>query len=274
MSKGSKSPKLNRQVSNVDKIWSVFGPEDLRRICQMDERDFAAAYDMKTIKVDQPDPSNFYNFRDNGSDILAVAHLDTVSKPGARGCNFLNTSGGTVVYSRALDDRLGAYTILDVLPRLGLEFDVLLTVGEETGQSTAQFFDAPKQYNWVIEFDRGGTDVVMYQYEDFEVREMVKDSGAKVGEGIFSDICYLDHLGVKAFNWGIGYQDYHSARSHAYLDDTFGMIAKFMEFHDAQADTYMPHYDDGDYYYGRTSSSIYSQYDNDKELQAWLQDHA
>jgi hypothetical protein len=93
----------------------------------------------------------------------------------------------------------------------------------------------------VIEFDRGGTDVVMYQYEDARTIALVEESGARVGNGSFSDISYLDHLGVKAFNWGVGYQDYHSVRSHAYLDDLFLMLDHFVEFHDVNADVVMPH---------------------------------
>ena len=45
-----------------------------------------------------------------------------------------------MVHSGALDDRLGAYIILDLLPKLGINVDVLLTVGEEQGRSTANFF--------------------------------------------------------------------------------------------------------------------------------------
>ena len=128
-----------------------------------------------------------------------------------------------------------------MLPMLGLTFDWLLTTGEESGLSTAAFFDAPKEYRWIIEFDRGGTDVVMYHYEDPECVHRVRACGAKVGRGSFSDISYLDHLGVKAFNWGVGYRDYHGPRAHAYLEDTFEMVDKFLTFHAAFGDVTMPH---------------------------------
>lgn len=222
-------------------INDAFDRDALRRVCEMPERAFAKKYGMHTTRVPQPAPDNFHFYRDNGSDVLAVAHLDTVGLPHQRACQFLDTEGGPVVYSRALDDRLGAYVILELLPALGLTHDILLTVGEENGRSTAAFFDPPKDYNWMIEFDRGGTDVVMYQYEDDDTYALVRGSGALVGQGIFSDICYLEHLGVKGFNWGVGYRDYHSARSHAYLDDTFSMVRKYLRFHEANADTSLPH---------------------------------
>lgn len=228
--------------SNGKRIKRAFSLPDLQRVCTLPEVEFGEAYDMETVHVEQRLPDeDFYHFKDNGSKILAVAHLDTVQPARRRDCNLMETASGPVIYSGALDDRLGAYIILELLPALGLKFDWLLSVGEEDCMSTAEFFTTEKDYNWVIEFDRGGTDVVMYQYDDWFTSEAVKDSGARVGQGIFTDICVLEHLGVKAFNWGTGYQDYHSPRSHAFLDDTFMMVGHFLRFHEAWKDEEMVH---------------------------------
>ena len=223
-------------------IAGAFDRDMLATICEMPEADFRDAYGMTRTRVNQKAPANFYLHLDNGSDTLAVAHLDTVGLAHQRACRFLDTEGGEVVYSRALDDRLGAYIILELLPALGVTHDILLTVGEESGQSTAAFFDPAKDYDSVIEFDRGGTDVVMYQYEDAYTIDLVEAAGARVGEGIFSDICYLDHLGVKGFNWGVGYQDYHGPRAHAYLDDTFYMVGRYLDFHQLTDGVHLPHH--------------------------------
>lgn len=238
------SQKNQRPLSLTELVADAFDRDQLKRICEMPEAEFAAAYDMQVVKIPERDrvgDPDFYAFKDNGSDILAVAHLDTVGLADERRCQFIDTEGGTVVFSRALDDRLGAYIILELLPALGLEFDILLTVGEEMGQSTASFFEAEKQYNWMIEFDRGGSDVVLYEYEDFETRQLVRDCGAWVEQGIFSDISYMEHVGIKGFNWGVGYQDYHGPRAHAFLNDTFKMVAYFLRFHSVNAETYLPH---------------------------------
>lgn len=262
--------RMERQERlNLDQLWQQFNPDALKRICTMRESEFAGWYDMQVTKVAARPPEDFYLFRDNGSNILAVAHLDTVMPDTRRGCNILNTTGGKVVYSGALDDRLGAFVILDLLPKMGLNFDVLLTVGEESCATTAEFFKAEKEYNWIIEFDRGGTDVVMYQYEDEEMRDLVQDAGAKVGQGSYTDICALEHLGVKAFNWGVGYEDYHGPRSHAYLDDTLAMVSRFMVFHAANAETRLEHEDYGFGRYGGGSLS-----GNFWRYQEWLEDHA
>lgn len=221
----------------------------LKRVCESKPEDFEEMYDMERVEVDQIAPHDFYLFKDNGSKILAVAHLDTVEQN--RSCNILDTAAGTVVYSGALDDRLGAYVIAELLPSLGHKFDLLFTVGEENGMSTAEFFDPAEhnvieedgsaRYNWIIEFDRGGTDVVLYQYEDRNLKDLVEDSGARVEQGIFSDISKMEHVGVKAMNWGVGYRDYHGPKSHAWLDDTCRMVGYFLLFHEANKDERLPH---------------------------------
>lgn len=223
-----------------DRIHAAYDQHTLKRVCEMRETSFARFGEVVTVTNTAHD--NFYVFQDNGADILAVAHLDTVAAHSTRAARFVQTEAGPVVFSRALDDRLGAYVILDMLPKLGIKTDILLTTGEEMGQSTAQHFVAPRTYNWIIEFDRGGTDVVLYQYQNAELSALVRESGASVGHGSFSDISYLDHLGVKALNWGVGYAgNYHGPRAHAYLNDTFDMVAKFCRFYQKNADLAMPH---------------------------------
>lgn len=229
-------------MSKITDPADAFSRSALAEICVLPERSFGSVFGMERFHVaEQAAPDNFYFFKDNGAKILAVAHLDTVGDADEREAHFVDTEAGEVVFSRALDDRLGAYIILDMLPKLGINVDVLLTVGEESGRSTAAFFEARKDYHWMIEFDRGGTDVVLYQYEDAHSKGLVEDTGARVNEGIFSDISYLDHLEIKGFNWGVGYRDYHGPRAHAFLTDTFRMVRYFQRFHDVNADEYLPH---------------------------------
>lgn len=223
----------------------------LKEMCEMHETEVGDHLSMERIEVKQPAPDNYYYFKDNGSKILAVAHLDTVVDHAQRTTVLAETAGGDVVYSGALDDRLGAYVLADLLPTIGaatgadLTFDLLLTVGEEQGASTAAFFEPTRhherEYNWIIEFDRGGTDVVLYQYEDDDLIERVEGSGADVESGAFSDISFLEHLGVKALNWGVGYRDYHGPRGHVWLDDLFEMVEYFLSFHEANKDVPLPH---------------------------------
>ena len=240
-------PKFKQNRKAVE---AAFDRDALAETCIRPEADFGEFYGMQRVEVDDrlmgrwADPDeNFYFFRDNGSTVLAVAHLDTVVEPHLRRAAFVDTVAGPIVYSGALDDRLGAYIILHLLPALGINYDILLTVGEEQGMSTAQHFSPPagKEYDWIIEFDRGGTDVVMYDYQDDDTVAAVRATGAHVGNGSFSDISYMEHLRVKGWNWGVGYRDYHGPRGHAYLDDTMDMVARYLKFHQQNEGYYFPH---------------------------------
>lgn len=254
---------------DIHAVRNAFSRKALRRICEMHETEFGAAFGLQKYDViEAPPGADYFYYRDNASSVLAVAHLDTVVEHDERACRFVTTEAGQVVFSGALDDRLGAYIILDLLPKLGVTYDLLLTVGEESGQSTAQFFDTEKEYDWIIEFDRGGTDVVMYQYEDAEVRDMVKASGARVGDGAFSDISYMEHLETKAFNWGVGYQDYHGPRSHAFLEDTFRMVARYLTFSEQNEGVGMPHYPQDEPYY--MGSGRYSSWGGAREWERFM----
>lgn len=229
----------SRQPSEVDlsRVHAVFDRHLLAHLCETDD------FSVYANRIPLPGTNRFYWYQDNGADVLAVAHLDHVQDDPT--CQVINTAAGPLALSGALDDRLGAYVILELLPALGVTCDWLLTTDEEMGRSTArefsEDFEDGKQYNWVIQFDRGGTDVVMYQYETAEYAALVEDAGARVGQGSYSDIADLDTLGCAAFNWGVGYQDYHSRRSHAWLNDTFRSVARFLRFHDLNAKTYLPH---------------------------------
>lgn len=248
-------------LSPFKRVRKNFNQDDLKRICEMHERDFIDAYGMTEYVIEKRVQDNYYLFKDNGSSILAVAHLDTVIDHTRRTANFVDTEAGPVVFSGALDDRLGAYTILELMPKLGLEFDWLLTVGEEQGRSTAEFFETEKDYHWMIEFDRGGKDVVMYQYDDAELRDLVRSCGARPADGAFSDISYLEHLEIKGLNWGVGYQNYHGPRGHAFLEDYWEMIGYFLKFHESNHDVYLPHDKravNDSWWGGRSSSSLWS----------------
>ena len=242
----------------------AYRQDELARICTLPEHEFGRAFGLETIRVTSrwaPGGEDYYHFRDNGSRVLAVAHLDTVVRPEGRIPRFAAAKAGPLVVSGALDDRLGAYVILRLLPALGVTCDWLLTVGEESCASTAEFFEPARDYDWVIEFDRMGTDVVMYQYEDEDSRHTVAAAGAQVGQGSFSDITSLEHLGVKAFNWGVGYRgDYHSEKGYALLNDTFAMTAKYLRFHAQNAGTAMPHDSDDSYYRGYGGERSYDYY--------------
>lgn len=177
---------------------------------------------------DTKDGKMFY--KDNGSDVLAVAHLDSVST-----CDHFTTltvKGTPWVINAQLDDRLGAYTILELLPSMNITMDWLLTEGEEVGKSTAAYFKPPKKYNWMVEFDRHGSDVVHYQFGTEHLIKRLRRAGfTGIQHGMRSDIAYLDNLGCCGFNVGVGYMDEHSDWAKANMLVYENQMEKFIDFY-------------------------------------------
>jgi hypothetical protein len=186
---------------------------------------------------------DFYFFQNNGADILAVAHLDSVDRKNRFFRIEHDRHQGRVVRSPTLDDRLGVYVIAELLPKIGIQADVLLTVGEERGKSTARYFTAPegKQYNWMFQFDRMGDDVVMYRYHTLEREQLLRSVHAWPSRGMFSDICDLENMRCAGFNWGVGYHDYHGPRAWASLDEMFAQAARFCRFWERYRNLHMVH---------------------------------
>lgn len=231
------------------------GIKELRKICHASEDEFIGE---NSIFTDSK--GGFYTHIDNGSNVLGVAHLDTVfdhvKTP------FYVKRKPFRVYSPKLDDRLGVYLILRVLPLYDINVDVLLTTNEETMNSTAQDFILPngKKYNWVFSFDRRGTDAVMYQYQDNASIDLLEYYGFTVDTGSYSDIADLERLEVKGFNFGAGYYKEHSLNCHSVWYETVRNVEKFKRFYDDNKDVHMYHQYDKSYdLYNR----LYSKYGYD-----------
>jgi hypothetical protein len=145
----------------------------------------------------------------------------------------------TVVAASGLDDRLGVFIILHVLPAMNINVDVLLSTGEEKGRSTARYAidHIKKKYNWLVEFDRRGDDVVMYEYKNAKTTDIVESFELEVGRGSYTDICDMWELEIVGFNFGVGYYRAHSVHSFAVLDITAHMIAGFVEMYNKYKDT-------------------------------------
>ena len=165
-------------------------------------------------------------FIDNGGDVLFVAHVDTVLPPKMkkRTKKRLHASG--------LDDRLGCLLAYELGIKLGA--DILLTDDEEKCQSTAQHHLA-KNYNWVVEFDRGGDDVVTYGIDSYEFQHALIKYW-NIGFGSYSDIVDLPILSC-CFNLGIGYHHAHSEDSYINLKQLNMQLKKFVQFYEKYSGT-------------------------------------
>lgn len=182
-----------------------------------------------------------FHFIDGGEDakILLVAHCDSVQST-----NFVKVDKRKV-YSPSLDNRIGVWLVLAELPARGIKADVLLTTDEEMGASTASLFAASaankKKYNWIGQFDRMGYDAALYQYSDPQLSERLRSHGYAPVNGSYTCICKLEDLGVKAINFGVGYNNYHSANSYIWLNELYTLIDMFEDFYAEFKDVEMPH---------------------------------
>lgn len=191
---------------------------------------------------------NRYLYVDRGAKLLAVAHLDTVADIQWKKKQYGETSkvsieevgvDDTLITSIALDDRLGVFFLMDVLPYLGLEYDILLTTDEEIGKSTAGNFITKKKYNWMFEFDRRsyGT-AVLYQFDTKDVKDALNALDYKIEQGSFSDIAYLDDLGCVGINFGTGYVNEHTSYCSTRTSWMNVAINMFVDFYSAYKNTH------------------------------------
>jgi hypothetical protein len=180
-------------------------------------------------------------YLDKGSPVLAVAHLDTFfgEKQNVR---TVEMGGDVLLFSPHIDDRVGVYVCLELLNIF--EIDVLITTGEESFQSTAYDFTdvATHDYNWIVEFDRMGDDVVLYGYEDnTDLVDDLESVGFIIGDGSYSDICELESLETGAFNVGVGYYLQHTHRGFVSINTLYGQLDKFYAFYDQYFDKKYDH---------------------------------
>lgn len=205
---------------------ATIDPQRIRDHCRMQEEDYR-----KYGKV-LDTPAGPLIYADRGSTVLGICHLDTVYpvQETDHFAVFRDDEGRACgVGSPHLDDRLGAYVLLDLLPALGITLDVLLTTGEECGNSTAAWFDPPEgRYHWLVEFDRRGADAVTYGLESGDWLGALRDAGYQIGTGSYSDLATLAHLGVCGVNIGVGYHCEHTRYCHADLYDLSSQVRSFV----------------------------------------------
>ncbi len=166
-------------------------------------------------------------FIDNGGDILFVAHVDTVLT-----AQKIKKRTKKRLHALGLDDRLGCLLAYEL--GIELQADILLTDDEEKCYSTAQYHVC-KNYNWVVEFDRTGDDVVTYGNSSYAFNQVLLKYWS-LGFGSYSDIADLPTTAC-CFNLGIGYQHAHSKDSYVDLKVLAAQIIKFKDFYEKYSAT-------------------------------------
>lgn len=193
--------------------------------------------DCSSITVNQVKLDRKYAYRNAGNSVLAVAHCDF------RDCGSAHFhSDGHHIWSSRLDDRLGVYLILDFLPILGIDCDILLTDHEESSNSTAKDFAESignaHPYNWMFQFDRRGDDAVNYCYTDMKKHV---EKHFSHGFGSASDISKMEDMEICGMNVGTGYHGEHTLGCYASISEIVSQVNKFFEFFGELRETKIPH---------------------------------
>lgn len=182
-------------------------------------------YDFRTQRVER------YSLVDNGGSILGVAHCDFVESAWSYP-QYIDDSK-TQIRSGQVDDRVGVWLLLDVLPAIAEMpvFDYLLTTDEEIGNSSAQDVKETLAYNWSFQFDRRGVDFVDYDRSSAKfIKAFKSTTGIVHGRGSFSDICYLPASCGSRVNIGTGYHDEHSPDAYVDLEECSSQVESFVNF--------------------------------------------
>lgn len=165
-----------------------------------------------------------YLYLNRGSDIIAMAHLDTVCR-----LTGITSAKNDKVHATGLDDRLGAWIIMDLLPSIGLNYDIVLTDNEERGQSTIKNFEPAKTYKWAFEFDRADDDVVTYSKDTPAFMAQLTKHFKTIGRGSLSDITTFKGK-CCAVNIGTGLKFGHSETSYFEVSTLENQLDRFLAF--------------------------------------------
>jgi hypothetical protein len=174
----------------------------------------------KCHTLDYKDRSRRRIYIDTGGKVLLVAHLDTVQTPCYRWRNH------NQIYATGLDDRLGCWLAYTLSQEFGA--DLLLTDNEERAMSTARKHVC-KDYNWIVEFDRAGADVVTYDLDSAEFLAAL-NKYFTIGAGSFSDLVFLD-TDACCVNIGIGHNDMHNKNAFVDIRVMNWQINQFKQFY-------------------------------------------
>jgi hypothetical protein len=207
--------------------------------------------DCESIVEDFYDGEKHRIFIDRNSSVLFVAHLDTVCTP-----RFVKRKNEKL-WAAGLDDRLGCLIACELGHKYGV--DVLLTDHEESGKSTAKYHNCT-DYNFIVEFDRSGDDVVTYGLDSKKFIDAIEEF-FKIGSGSFSDVCFME-TDVCCMNIGIGYHLAHMENSYVNISEMNKQLNKFREFFYKYKDTVF----EQDYDYQETQSSVWYNYYNTKHV--------
>lgn len=232
------SPKLTAKIRNTAfRSMPNLHYGEMKEISRLKPSQIAAKFGLTQYTTKH---GKRFWYKDNGSQVLGVAHTDSV--PNAGTFQPVHFQTDTRIYFPTVDDRLGVYILLAYLTKAKVKIDILLTEDEELRSSTALWFDPPKKYNWMFMFDRMGKGAVTYQYDNENLRyRLGKFNIFPISRGNYSCIRELEHLGCVGINFGAGYHENHSEFAYVSVNELKSQLNKFLDFYREYQYVSMPH---------------------------------
>ena len=162
--------------------------------------------------------------------VLLVAHLDTVhdNLPGK-----IKFKNGKFSSPNGIggDDRCGVFMILEIVKQINCS--VLFCEDEEVGGVGAEKFISTQlaselvgKFNYIIEFDRKGSDdAVFYNCDNPQFEDFITKHFYKTNYGSFSDISIVaPFLQCAAVNLSCGYYKAHTKQEYVVWDEMINSI--------------------------------------------------
>jgi hypothetical protein len=171
-----------------------------------------------------------YVFAQGKMPVLLVAHLDTVHKQLPQ-IVYYDEKTQIISSPEGIggDDRCGVYMVLEVIKRYNCS--VLFCEDEEIGAVGAKKFtksiDAKDlEWNYIIEFDRRGSDdAVFYDCDNPKFEDFITESFYKSSFGSFSDISVLaPFFKCAAVNLSCGYYKAHTVDEYVVFPEMVNSI--------------------------------------------------
>lgn len=223
-------------VRNVQRSQPNLHYGEMKEACRLKPKQLAAKLGLTEITTS--DGKKMW-FKDNGSKVLFVAHLDSVQSYFE--LDTVKFREDTWITCPTLDDRIGVYVGAYWLPKAGIKPDLLFTTDEEKMKSTGHYFAPPKEYNWMFMFDRRGDGAVAYQYENEQLRYKLGKHSITLLRGSYSCIKEMSHLNCIGINFGAGYDLNHSTFAYCSKKVLEKQLRKFRDFWDEYSTTKMPY---------------------------------
>jgi hypothetical protein len=221
-------------VRNVARSQPNLHYGEMKEACRLKPKQLAAKLGLTEITTSE---GKKMWFKDNGSKVLFVAHLDSVQS--YYELDTVKFREDTWITCPTLDDRIGVYVGAYWLPKAGIKPDLLFTTDEEKMKSTGHYFAPPKDYNWMFMFDRKGEGAVAYQYENEQLRYKLGKHNIILQKGSYSCIKEMSHLKCIGINFGAGYEMNHSTYAYASKKVLERQLRKFRDFWDEFSTTKM-----------------------------------